>query len=124
MLVKVGFPDVTAFGPIVVSIKPIGLFGKAACNCDTPFAVGTSPPAVEAGDPAKRCRSRFAEPKNQILSFLIGPPTVPPKRLSTKPGTSGVMQPEDAGCPGTQKPSSGFFSLFSSESNVEPCQNS
>src|ERR1700736_6615343 len=124
MLVKVGFPAFTAFGPIVVSIKPIGLLGKAACNCWTPVGVGTSPLAVELGEPAKRCRSKFVEPKNQILSFLTGPPTVPPKRLSTKPGTLGTMQPSAAVCPAKQKPSNGFFSLFSSESNFDPCQNS
>src|SRR5450755_4946797 len=100
----------------------MGLEGNAASSWLTPFGVGTRPPAVDAGEPAKRWCSTFADPKNQILSFLIGPPTVPPKRLSTKPGTSGLMQPVEVAWPGRQKPRRGFFSLFSSESKVDPCQ--
>src|SRR5271167_283973 len=102
----------------------MGLLGNAAASWASPLGVGTSPLAVEAGEPAKRCRSKLAEPKNHILSFLTGPPTVPPKRLSTKPGTLGTMQPSAAVSFGKQKPRSGFFSLFSNESKVEPCQNS
>src|ERR1700733_1883914 len=122
--VKVGLPAVTAFGPMVLSISPIGLPGKAACSCATPVGVGTRLGAEELGEPAKRWRSMLLEPKNQILSFLIGPPTLPPKRLSTKPGTVGSVQPVEVDTPGGQIPNNGLFSWFSSESNIEPCQNS
>src|ERR1700733_13025017 len=110
MLVNTGLPAATAFGPIVLSIKPMGLLGKAAASCASPLGVGTSPFAVDAGGRAKRCRSKFAEPKNQTLSFLIGPPAVPPKRLSTKPGTLGTVQPVEGDTPGGQNPNSGLFS--------------
>ncbi len=80
--------------------------------------------AEELGEPAKRWRSMLLEPKNQILSFLIGPPTLPPKRLSTKPGTVGAVQPVEGDTPAGQNPNNGLFSWFSSESNIEPCQNS
>src|SRR5579863_321080 len=122
--VKLGFPAVTAFGPMVLSTNPIGLPGNAVCNCVTPVGVGTRLGAEELGEPAKRWRSMLLEPKNQILSFLIGPPTLPPKRLSTKPGTLGVVQPVEGDTPWGQNPNSGLFSWFSRESNVEPCQNS
>src|ERR1700733_13879949 len=120
---KVGLPEVIAFGPMVLSISPIGLPGKAACNCVTPVGVGKRLGAEERGEPAKRWRSMLLEPKNQILSFLIGPPTLPPKRLSTKPGTVGSVQPVEVDTPGGQNPNNGLFSWFSSESNIKPCQN-
>src|ERR1700678_2761155 len=109
-LVKVGLPAATALGPIVLSTNPIGLPGKAACNCVTPVGVGTRPGAEELGEPAKRWRSMLLEPKNQILSFLIGPPTLPPKRLSTKPGTVGAVQPVEGDTPWGQNPNNGLFS--------------
>src|SRR5580692_4824610 len=124
MFVNVGLPVVITLGPMVVSINPIGLLGNAACNCVTPFGVGTIPVPEELGEPAKHWRSRLLEPNNQILSFLMGPPALPPKRLSTKRETVGSVHPVDTDCPGSQKPNNGFFSWFSSESKIEPCQNS
>src|SRR5215469_1168641 len=82
-LVNFRFPwGVMAAGPIAASSGPTGLLGKAAISCLIPFGVGTRPPEV-LGAPPVRCRSKLAEPKNQILSFQIGPPIEPPNRLST-----------------------------------------
>ncbi len=59
------------------------------------------------------------EMKNQALSFLMGPPKVPPKRLSTYFGFTTALQPSGAGAqmvavpaatPGGQKPWKGLFS--------------
>ena len=44
------------------------------------------------GEPAERWRSKLVEPKNQTLSFFMGPPIVPPKRLSMNLETCGVSQ--------------------------------
>ena len=41
----------------MVSIKPIGLLGKAVCNCCTPVGVGTRALPDELGDPAKLRRA-------------------------------------------------------------------
>src|SRR5579862_10022541 len=97
-------------GPIVDSIKPMGLPGKAACSCESPVGVGTMPCPEELGWPAVRWRSMLVEPKNQILFLLIGPPMVPPKRFSTNRETVGAVQPVEGEIPGGQKPNKGFFS--------------
>src|SRR2546425_8937665 len=96
-----------------------------------PVGVGSKPGALELGRPPVRCRSMFAEPKNQALSLQIGPPTVPPNRLSTHRGTTGFSQVVAEGlCPGAQNGSpwgplnSGDFSSFFKESKRLPCQNS
>ena len=57
--------------------------GNAACNCPKPVVSGVKLPPDEKGAAPMRCRSKFPEPKNQSLFLQIGPPNVPPKRLST-----------------------------------------
>src|ERR1700686_191930 len=96
-------------GPIAASNGPTGLLGKAAISCWIPVSVGTGPGEV-LGDPAARWRSKLVEPKNQILSFQMGPPSVPPNRLSTYRGTTGLVHPVLVLCPAAQKPNTGDFS--------------
>src|SRR5437867_3624693 len=91
-LLNFGFPcEVIVAGPMAVSNGPTGLLGKAVMSCWIPVGVGTKPGDV-LGEPPVRVRSKLAEPKNQIRSFQMGPPTEPPNRLSTYWGTTGLLQ--------------------------------
>src|SRR5690349_24191734 len=65
---------------------------NAACNCLSPFAVGVTSDPDDAGAWPIRCASMFVPAKNHSLSRTIGPPTVPPYRLSTYLGTTGCVQ--------------------------------
>src|SRR6185437_9489974 len=105
MLPKVGLPAVTAVGPNWARAATAGLLGNAACSCLMPVRVGVVAGVEELGEPAERCRSKLPEPKNQILSFLMGPPMVPPKRLSMNFDTAGLSQGTAVVevCPGAQK---------------------
>src|SRR5690242_2751550 len=84
-----GFPRGMEYGPNCCRNCTPGLFGNAAANCASPSGVGVSVVPLEKGDEPMRIRCRFADPKNHSLSRRIGPPTVPPKRLSIYLGTSG-----------------------------------
>src|SRR5581483_3772262 len=81
--VKLGLPDLIAWGPIEARAATPGLLGNAVCNCCRPVKVGVKELPEELGAAPCLKRSRLVDPKNQTLSFLMGPPMVPPKRLST-----------------------------------------
>src|ERR1035438_5495438 len=115
ILLNAGFPKVTAVGPNCVSAATPGLLGNAACSSWSPVASGVSEADDEKGAPEVRKRSKLADPKNQILSRLMGPPTVPPNWFCTKKGTTGAVQPVEGLTPGGQKPRRGDFSWFCSE---------
>src|ERR1700690_1238667 len=98
-----GLPPLTALGPISFKSAGAGLPGNAVWSCTIPVGVGRTPGAEELGSPPVRCRSKVADPKNQTLSFLIGPPIVPPNLLSTYLGITGLSHvPPSGSCPRAQ----------------------
>src|SRR5579864_7988545 len=88
-------PAFTDAGPTDARAPTAELLGNAACNCEIPLGVGVTNGAEDSGCAPVRVCSQFPEPKNHSLSLLIGPPRVPPQRLSTYRGTWGAMQPVD-----------------------------
>ncbi len=80
---KVRLPILVLAGPIAANALTAGLLGKACCSCWIPLGVGVRKGAEEEGAVPVRVCSKLAEPKNHNLSFSMGPPTVPPHRLST-----------------------------------------
>src|ERR1700722_4500616 len=79
---KLRLPVFIVAGPIAASAPTEALFGNAACSSEIPLGVGVTNGADEDGAaPVRRC-SKLPEPKNQRRSRLIGPPAVPPHRLS------------------------------------------
>src|SRR5580692_7371181 len=90
---NVRLPLAIAVGPMAANALTAGLLGKACCSCWIPFGVGVRKGADEEGAVPVRVCSKLPEPKNHNLSFRIGPPTVPPHRLSPYRGTEGGVQP-------------------------------
>src|SRR5215472_1660866 len=123
------FPLFTAIGPIPFKAATAALPGNAAESWLSPVGVGVKKGADDEGAVPVRVRSMLLDMKNHSLSFSIGPPKVPPKRLSTKRVIVDFLQPSGAGAngvtvpaatPSAQNPRSGLFSVLDRESPQFP----
>src|SRR5690242_708082 len=119
-----GFPAVMPNGPNFCNAATALFPGKAAASALIPAGVGVK--LDEVAELCALCSSCWYAPKNHMRFFRIGPPKLPPNRLSTKRGITALLQLEangvfvPAATPAGQNPSSGFFCPFCSERSQFP----
>src|ERR1700727_2601760 len=115
-----GFPVASEDGRRTPSPATAEFPGNAVCKAVIPAGVGVRLGRDWEGATPVKKRSQYVLPNKNSLSFMTGPPSVQPKRFSTKRGTTGVVQPEDALWPEAQNPKSGFFSPLVNEASMSP----